>query len=296
MSTSRRLPTVMRIVVTALVLVVVAAPLGVLALQASSSVGSSPARGRRVDHAPRRRSAAGPGHARRTRQRRAHRCARDGAGPPARMARGAGAGTPARAGESGGRRSAPCSRRCSRPWAWPSGSTSVALRVGVAGSSFGVVVAHLVPVLPYVVVTLAAGFARHDRLLEAQAAVLGASDRQRLLLVTLPSMRGSIAVAAALGFVVSWSQYLVTVLVGSGKVITITTLLFGALAGGNPTRIGGLALVTALPAVVLLVIAARTRARRRSDDAHRHRSRQAVPRRRITGGWTVCTSRSRKDR
>ncbi len=131
----------------------------------------------------------------------------------------------------------------------------VALRAGVAGTTFGVVAAHLVPVLPYVVVSLAAGFAGHDRLLEAQAAVLGATDRQRLLLVTIPAMRRSLAVAAALGFVISWSQYLLTVLVGSGKVITITTLLYAALSGGNPTTIGALALITAVPAVVVLVAA-----------------------------------------
>jgi putative spermidine/putrescine transport system permease protein len=129
------------------------------------------------------------------------------------------------------------------------------LRAGLAGTPTGVVVAHLVPVLPYVVVSLAAGFARHDRLLEAQAAVLGAAGRQRLLHVTIPAMRRSIIVAAALGFVVSWSQYLLTVLVGSGKVITITTLLFAALAGGNPTTVGVLALVVALPAVGVLVFA-----------------------------------------
>ena len=106
--------------------------------------------------------------------------------------------------------------------------------------------------LPYAVVALAAGFTRHGRHIEAQAAVLGADDLQRLVLDSIPAMRRSIAVAAALGFVVSWSQYLITVLVGSGKVITLATLLYTALAGGNPTT-GALALVTALPAVAVLI-------------------------------------------
>jgi putative spermidine/putrescine transport system permease protein len=126
-----------------------------------------------------------------------------------------------------------------------------------------VVAAHLVPTIPYVTAVLTAGFVRHDRRLEAQAAVLGASDRQRLRLVTLPAMRGALVVAGALGFSISWSQYLLTVLVGSGRVITITMLLFAALSGGNPSTIGVLALVAAAPAAVLLV-AAGTHADRRA--------------------------------
>ncbi|MGE0880903.1 MAG: ABC transporter permease [Acidimicrobiia bacterium] len=131
------------------------------------------------------------------------------------------------------------------------------LRAHLAGTIAGVIVAHLVPTMPYVVASLTAGFARHDRLIEAQAASLGASDRQRLLLVTLPAMRRTILVAAALGVVVSWSQYLLTVLAGSGKVVTITILLFNALSGANPSTIGVLALAAAAPAIVLVVIAGR---------------------------------------
>ncbi len=133
----------------------------------------------------------------------------------------------------------------------------VLLRLGIAGTHTGVVIAHLVPSLPYAVAVLTAGLVRHDRRIEAQAAVLGADDWQRLRLVTLPALRSTIQVAAALTFVVSWSQYLLTVLSGSGRVVTITMLLFSALSGGNPSTIGVLALVTAAPATVLLVVAGR---------------------------------------
>lgn len=133
----------------------------------------------------------------------------------------------------------------------------VLLRLGVAGTHTGVVIAHLVPTIPYAVAVLTAGFVRHDRRIEAQAAVLGANDWQRLRLVTLPALRGTLQVAAALTFVVSWSQYLLTVLSGSGRVVTITMLLFSALSGGNPSTIGVLALITAAPATILLALAGR---------------------------------------
>lgn len=137
----------------------------------------------------------------------------------------------------------------------------VLLRLGIAGTHTGVVIAHLVPTIPYAVAVLTAGFVRHDRRIEAQAAVLGANDWQRLRLVTLPALRSTIRVAAALTFVVSWSQYLLTVLTGSGRVVTITMLLFSALSGCNPSTIGVLALITAAPATILLVFAG-------SDSSH----------------------------
>lgn len=129
------------------------------------------------------------------------------------------------------------------------------LRLHLAGGLPGVVIAHLVPTIPYGVAALTATFARHDWRIDAQAAVLGASPLQRLRLVTIPLLRSGAAAAAALVFVVSWSQYLLTVLAGSGRVVTITMLLFSALSGGNTSTIGVLALITALPAVLLVTAA-----------------------------------------
>lgn len=126
------------------------------------------------------------------------------------------------------------------------------LRVGLAGRFTGVVLAHLVPTLPYAVGVLTAVFVAHDDGAERQAATLGASPWQRWNLVTLPLVRPGLAVAAGLAFLVSWSQYLLTLLVGSGRVVTVNMALFTALSGGNPTTIATLALLVAAPAVVVL--------------------------------------------
>jgi putative spermidine/putrescine transport system permease protein len=129
------------------------------------------------------------------------------------------------------------------------------LSLDAAGTPSAVVAAHLVPAVPYTVATLLAAFTRHDQRMEHQAASLGANPRQVLVRVTIPAMRRGIAAAAALTFLVSWSQYLLTLLAGSGEVITLTMLLFNAVAGGNPTTIGTLALLTVLPAAVLVGVA-----------------------------------------
>ncbi len=76
------------------------------------------------------------------------------------------------------------------------GLNIIALRLGLAGSAAGVALVHLVPVLPYVVLTLAGVLARYDEGYEWQAATLGASPRQVLGRVTLPLLLPALLVAA----------------------------------------------------------------------------------------------------
>lgn len=134
------------------------------------------------------------------------------------------------------------------------GVNVVLLRTPLRNQLAGVVLAHLVPALPYAVALLTAVFVRADGEQERQAALLGASRWQRLTLVTVPARFGGLATAASLVFVVSWSQYLLTLLAGGGRVVTSTMLLFSALAGGNPTTIAVLALTAGLPSMVALAV------------------------------------------
>jgi putative spermidine/putrescine transport system permease protein len=130
------------------------------------------------------------------------------------------------------------------------------LQIGLAGTLHGVILAHLVPTLPYVVFTLAGAFARYDEAYEFQAWVLGAGAWRTLFSVTLRMMAPSLAVAALFAFLISWSQYLLTLLIGSGRVITLPVLLFSAASGGNPVTIATLALIfLAPPALVILATA-----------------------------------------
>jgi putative spermidine/putrescine transport system permease protein len=131
------------------------------------------------------------------------------------------------------------------------------LRLGLAGSVAGVVLSHLVPVLPYAIFALLGVFARYDEGYELQARTLGASPAQMWLRVALPLLGPGIAVAALFAFLVSWSQYVLTLLIGGGRVITLPVLLFAAVSGGNPTSIAGLALLFAAPPAIAIALAAR---------------------------------------
>jgi putative spermidine/putrescine transport system permease protein len=131
------------------------------------------------------------------------------------------------------------------------------LRLGLAGTITGVVLAHLVPTLPYTIFTLSAAFARYDENYEHQALALGASPLQTLFHVTMRMTAPSLVVAALFAFLISWSQYLLTLLVGGGKIITLPVLLFAAASGGDPSTIGIKSLLFVLPPVLVIAFTAR---------------------------------------
>jgi putative spermidine/putrescine transport system permease protein len=131
------------------------------------------------------------------------------------------------------------------------------LRLGLAGSYLGVILVHLIPVLPYAIFALLGVFARYDEGYEQQARTLGAAWPTIFRRVMLPLAGPGIAVAALFAFLVSWSQYVLTLLIGGGRVITLPLLLFAAAAGGNPASIAVLALLFAAPPLIAIALAAR---------------------------------------
>ncbi len=131
------------------------------------------------------------------------------------------------------------------------------IRLGLADTAFGVFLVHLVPTVPYTTVILASVFAERGVELEEAARTLGATPWQAFLRVTLPGVAPGVAVAALFAFLVSWSQYILTVLIGGGNVITLPMLLFSAARGSDPVLTSVLALIFVLPAILALVAALR---------------------------------------
>ncbi|MCI0551816.1 MAG: ABC transporter permease subunit [Anaerolineae bacterium] len=132
------------------------------------------------------------------------------------------------------------------------------LQIGLAGTIPGVVLAHIIPTLPYTIFTLSSAFARFDENYEFQALALGASPIQTFFKVTLRLMAPSLVVAILFAFLISWSQYLLTLLIGGGQIITLPILLFSAASGGNPSTIATLSLLFIAPPVLVIVATARS--------------------------------------
>ncbi|PWW00484.1 putative thiamine transport system permease protein [Hoeflea marina] len=114
----------------------------------------------------------------------------------------------------------------------------LAIAAGVEGTAASLVLAHLVFVLPYVFLSLSDPWRAHDRRYDAIAAGLGMSRTRALMRVRLPMLARAILTAAAVGFAVSVGQYLPTVLIGAGRLTTVTSEAVALAAGGNGRVIG----------------------------------------------------------
>lgn len=131
------------------------------------------------------------------------------------------------------------------------------LRLGLAGTLTGVVLAHLIPVLPYMTLIMAAVFSRFDPAFEAQARCLGATPLQTFRNVTLPAILPGLLTGALFAFLVSWSQYLLTLAIGGGRVQTLPLLLFSFASAGRNDMTAAIALLYILPGLLLLTVTAR---------------------------------------
>ncbi len=126
------------------------------------------------------------------------------------------------------------------------------IRLGLSGTFWGVVLVHLIPAAPYAVLILAGVFANYDVDFEVQARTLGASPLNVFRHVTRPAIMPGLVVAGFFAFIVSWSQYVLTLQIGGGKVLTLPVLLVSTASGGDVAITGALTIVYALPVVVLL--------------------------------------------
>lgn len=137
------------------------------------------------------------------------------------------------------------------------GLHGIILRAGLTGTIPGVILAHLIPVLPYTTLVMAAVFSRFDPAIEAQARSLGATPLQTFRLVTLPAILPGLMTAMLFAFLVSWSQYLLTLAIGGGRVQTLPLLLFSFASAGRNDVTAAIALLYTLPGLLILAVTAR---------------------------------------
>ena len=131
------------------------------------------------------------------------------------------------------------------------------LRYGLVETMAGVILVHLIPAVPYAILMLAGSFSRLDPELEAQARTLGATPLAVLRYVTLPAIAPGMAVAAAFAFLISWSQYLMTVLIGGGRVLTLPLTLVAFQRGGDEAISSALSIVFLIPTLAVFVAVSR---------------------------------------
>jgi putative spermidine/putrescine transport system permease protein len=131
------------------------------------------------------------------------------------------------------------------------------LRYGMTDTMLGVILGHLIPTVPYCTLMLTGSLSNFDQDWEAQARTLGASPVAVWLYVTLPAIAPGLAVAAVFAFLISWSQYLTTLFIGGGRVMTLPLMLVAFQRGGDDSVTAAISLVFLAPTLVVFATVAR---------------------------------------
>ena len=146
---------------------------------------------------------------------------------------------------------------------WVVGLYGVGLQLRLEGQASGLLVAHTLMVLPYVLLALSPAYLGFDPRYAQLNASLGRSGWAFLLRVKWPLLKRSLASAAAVGFAVSVAQYLPTLYVGAGRFASVTTEAVTLASGGQRSLTSAYAgLQLALPVLAFALAAWLGRPRR----------------------------------
>lgn len=107
------------------------------------------------------------------------------------------------------------------------------LRLGLADTLAGVLLVHVMTALPYSIAILTDVTAALGGGLEEQAAVLGAGPVRGFFAVSLPELTPGILSSMSMAFILSYSQYFTTLIVGGGRVRTLALALVPYIQGGD---------------------------------------------------------------
>ncbi|WP_348627323.1 ABC transporter permease subunit [Mesorhizobium sp. M6A.T.Cr.TU.016.01.1.1] len=129
------------------------------------------------------------------------------------------------------------------------------LKLGLLGSMAGIILAHSIGALGYVVVIVAATLANFDQRLEQAAKSMRARPLQTFVRVTLPLIRPGIIGGAVLAFLSSFDEVVVTSLVGGFAIRTLPLKMWEDIRHQiDPTIAAVSSLLMLLPVLSLIVL------------------------------------------
>ncbi len=128
------------------------------------------------------------------------------------------------------------------------------IHAGIARTVFGVVLSHTIVALPYAIIIMSEVTKAAGTRLEDAARSLGAGTFSTTLHVIIPSILPGILSSLSMCYIMSFSQYFLTLLIGGGAVRTFAVVLFPYLSSGDRTIAGayGIAFIVITLAVFLV--------------------------------------------
>jgi putative spermidine/putrescine transport system permease protein len=132
---------------------------------------------------------------------------------------------------------------------------------GLIDTHAGLIAAHGMKGLPYVLITVSAALADFDQRLEMAARSLGASPARAMRSVVLPAARPGILAGAAFAFVTSWDELVVTLFITSRGVVTLPRRIWDGVQDNISPTVAAVATLLIAVTIVATVLLARRQAR-----------------------------------
>jgi putative spermidine/putrescine transport system permease protein len=129
------------------------------------------------------------------------------------------------------------------------------IRMHLNNTLFAVALAHLLCALPFALKIMVDVMQAGGSRLEQQASVLGASPLAAFVYGTIPVISSGLVSSLAISFIMSSSQYYLTMLMGGGSVETLATLLMPLIVGSERVISANFSVVfIAVNAVIFLLL------------------------------------------
>lgn len=121
------------------------------------------------------------------------------------------------------------------------------IKLGIAGKISTIIILHMVYIIPYDVWILMPGFSSFDTDLYNQARLLGMDEKNSFFNSEFVHMYPFLKTSLVMGFILSFSQYYLTLVLGIGLVNTFTLLSFPFMAAKDRS-------ITALMSIIFIAL------------------------------------------
>jgi putative spermidine/putrescine transport system permease protein len=130
----------------------------------------------------------------------------------------------------------------------------VFIYLGLADTFLGVILVHLIYALPYTVNIMTDVTAMTGNGLELQSQVLGVSPVKSFCHITLPLIMPGMVSSASMAYIISFSQYFTTLMIGGGRVKTLSIVMVPFIQGGDRTIAASYALLFVLSTLAVFIL------------------------------------------
>ncbi len=128
------------------------------------------------------------------------------------------------------------------------------IKFGLTESILGIVLAHVIPTLPYMIRAVETSYKNLGFKWEEAAKVLGAGTLKKFFYVTLPFILPGIVAGSSLTILISLNQYISTMFIGGGQISTVSIVMFPFISGGEQSIGAAYSILFALVSLICLWI------------------------------------------